>query len=231
MSDIKFACPQCQQHIQCEPGYGGMEIACPTCTTRIIVPKIARGPAIAPAPAVAPPPPAPAPAPSRSSAPAAVGVACASCGNPMPRGAVLCTNCGYNTVTRQRTGAGRPGARRGAIAAAPAGPVPLYKNPNLYVGIVLAIFVAMFAVTWFIRPFLLVYFAILLLYSMIIGIAVLIAAFKDDVGTGFMTLCVPFYVVYFLRAKCESKLLKALYTAGSLGWLGWLVIVWFFPTE
>src|SRR5206468_7283890 len=82
MSDIKFACPQCQQHIQCEPGYAGMEINCPTCLTRIIVPGT---PAPVPAPALAmaqaqapaPPPPMPTRLATSTSAPATGG--CPSC--------------------------------------------------------------------------------------------------------------------------------------------------------
>jgi DNA-directed RNA polymerase subunit RPC12/RpoP len=90
MSEFKFACPQCQQHIQADLGYVGMEIACPTCSTRIIVPQpfgmqapppppvsIAPPPvSIAPPPLPAPPSlsisrPAPAAAPASAPAPAA----------------------------------------------------------------------------------------------------------------------------------------------------------------
>ena len=135
-------------------------------------------------------------------------------------------SCGFNTVTRQKTL--RPGAGR---ASAPAGPVPLYKNPNLYLGVVLGVFGLLFALTWVVPLFQLVYLLVLLLYSVVVGLAVLVAAFQEDAGTGFMTLCVPFYVIYFLRSKCQSKLLQALYSAGSVGWLCLLVKIWFFSKE
>src|SRR6266446_1445316 len=102
MSDIKFSCPACQQHIQADQGYAGMQINCPACNIPFNVPSavaIAPAPAAVPSPAYAPPPP-----PSMRSASAAGG--CPSCGNPLPRGAVICTKCGYNIATKQRTVAG-----------------------------------------------------------------------------------------------------------------------------
>jgi DNA-directed RNA polymerase subunit RPC12/RpoP len=39
MSDIRFACFHCAQHIACDPSYAGNAIDCPACGTRIIVPK------------------------------------------------------------------------------------------------------------------------------------------------------------------------------------------------
>ena len=44
MSDLKFSCPQCQQHIQCEENYAGTEITCPACSARMMVPGVARTP-------------------------------------------------------------------------------------------------------------------------------------------------------------------------------------------
>src|SRR5947208_5203823 len=114
MSDIKFSCPACQQHIQADQGYADMQINCPACKTALIVPSaIAIAPALVPvpSPAYAPPPPPPTPA-----APAA---ACPSCGNSLPRGAVICIRCGYNLATITRTVAGR-GVPMGA-AMAPGG--------------------------------------------------------------------------------------------------------------
>ena len=50
MSDIKFSCPQCGQHITCDELCMGMEVACPGCQQTLTVPQMA------PAPAAAPPP-------------------------------------------------------------------------------------------------------------------------------------------------------------------------------
>lgn len=54
MSDIRFACPRCQQHIQAETNYAGVEIACPSCHARMIVPG--QPVAAATSAAIAPPP-------------------------------------------------------------------------------------------------------------------------------------------------------------------------------
>jgi hypothetical protein len=65
MSDIKFSCPQCSQHIACDAQFAGMIIKCPDCQNDIIIPE---------AQAVAQPRPAPlrvtlAPAPSAHAPP------------------------------------------------------------------------------------------------------------------------------------------------------------------
>ena len=38
MSEIRFACPHCAQHIACEESYRGASIDCPACQGRMIVP-------------------------------------------------------------------------------------------------------------------------------------------------------------------------------------------------
>src|SRR5712691_4482889 len=102
MSEIKFACPTCQQHIPADSGSAGMQIACPACNGALV------GAGTPSAPVGSPPPPAPAPEQAPPSRSAASG--CPSCGQALPRGAVLCTNCGYNLATGQRTVAGRQAA-------------------------------------------------------------------------------------------------------------------------
>src|SRR5688572_29925440 len=87
MSDLKFSCQHCSQHISCGPEYAGMQIKCPACQNDITIPRPA---AATPAPAAAPspgplrvsmpsshsaPPPSPPPPPSRSSAPPPPGAA------------------------------------------------------------------------------------------------------------------------------------------------------------
>jgi hypothetical protein len=43
ISELKFACPVCQQHIACDPGLGGLQMDCPTCLAKIIIPKAPMG--------------------------------------------------------------------------------------------------------------------------------------------------------------------------------------------
>jgi outer membrane lipoprotein-sorting protein len=56
MAEFKFSCPQCGQHIQCDVGYSGAQINCPTCKQSIVVPPAP--PSAAPPPAPVAPPPA-----------------------------------------------------------------------------------------------------------------------------------------------------------------------------
>ncbi len=48
MSDIKFSCPQCGQHITCDPHWMGHQLSCPACQNQITVPQV---PVAAPRPA------------------------------------------------------------------------------------------------------------------------------------------------------------------------------------
>src|SRR6266446_2162400 len=138
MSDIKFSCPACQQHIQADQGYAGMQINCPACNTPLIVPggvEMAPALAAAPAPAYTPPPP-----PAAQSTPAAGG--CPSCGNSLPRGAVICTRCGYNLATKKRTVAGRVVPIGAAMA--PSGEVPWYKTAYPHIGALILVLGALY---------------------------------------------------------------------------------------
>jgi hypothetical protein len=40
MNLFKFACPQCQQHIECDASHAGRDVTCPTCQGRLRVPKV-----------------------------------------------------------------------------------------------------------------------------------------------------------------------------------------------
>ena len=48
--------------------------------------------------------------------------------------------------------------------------------------------------------------------NFIFGIVLLVAAFKRSVGTGFLTLCVPFYIFYFMFAQYQSPKKKMVIT-------------------
>jgi hypothetical protein len=40
MSDIRFACPYCSQHIACDAGYADLAIDCPACGNSMVVPRL-----------------------------------------------------------------------------------------------------------------------------------------------------------------------------------------------
>jgi hypothetical protein len=67
MAEFKFSCPQCGQHIQCDSGYSGTQINCPSCHQAIVVPQAPRSAAAPPAPP-APPPASPGPSAKFSTA-------------------------------------------------------------------------------------------------------------------------------------------------------------------
>jgi hypothetical protein len=46
MTEIKFSCPQCSQHILCDTNYAGAQINCPTCQQLIAVPPAPQAAAI-----------------------------------------------------------------------------------------------------------------------------------------------------------------------------------------
>jgi DNA-directed RNA polymerase subunit RPC12/RpoP len=43
MSQFKFACVYCGQHIQCETRLSGRQIKCPGCQSRIVIPSPEKG--------------------------------------------------------------------------------------------------------------------------------------------------------------------------------------------
>lgn len=218
MSDLKFACPNCQQHIQCEAGYAGLEIACPACHSKMVVPQPvgAAAPALAQAPglrvsASAPPPPPPAPMDA-----AVGGKTCPSCGNPVAPAAIMCIKCGTNLRTGQKMMApGRPGARP-AIAAAAAGPTVWYKTAYPYVGA----YFALIALLYFLGGgFRLLCLLGIILYFIAVKIVITVFAFKDDgAGKGFLCLCFDFYTMRYVFNQSGRPLSKVLYaSAWALG--------------
>jgi DNA-directed RNA polymerase subunit RPC12/RpoP len=38
MSEFKFSCPHCDQHLQCDERLGGKQIQCPACNHLIVIP-------------------------------------------------------------------------------------------------------------------------------------------------------------------------------------------------
>ena len=59
MAEFKFSCPHCGQHIECDAGYSGAQINCPSCQQAIVVPQAPPSAAAPPAYAAPPPPPVP----------------------------------------------------------------------------------------------------------------------------------------------------------------------------
>jgi len=58
-----------------------------------------------------------------------------------------------------------------------------------------------------------VFLGMSVLYAATIGLLVVVLAFCEGVGTGLLTLFLPFYVLYFVYSINENRFVKALYTA------------------
>jgi hypothetical protein len=213
MSEIKFACPGCEQHIACDTGYSGMEISCPACKAKMIVPQLPGAP---PPPArlsigSTAPPPLPPP-------PSAGGRTCQSCGAGVEPDAMICTLCGTNLETGQRiqqkppTPSKKPGAKRSKARSAAGEDGPWYKTPYPYLGLFVAIVGALY---YFGResPGAMIGFALALLaYILVSHIIVVVVAFKDEgVVSGLLCLCIPLYAAYYVFFRSENQTLQAIY--------------------
>jgi len=208
MADIKFSCPHCDQHIQADTSYGGMQITCPSCQGNFIVPTPT--PASPPTPVLTRPSLSVAtPAPVAVPAVEAAG-GCPSCGKPVAPGAVLCTNCGYNFKTGKAVQTARPGALA-AAATANQWETPWYKTPWPYIGALVLVLGILYFMGQENPKMMLAFVGVALLYSFGIHVVVIITAFKEGAGTGFLTMCVPFYGIYFVFKVNENDTLKILY--------------------
>ncbi|MFO1512806.1 MAG: hypothetical protein U1F83_07840 [Verrucomicrobiota bacterium] len=63
MSDIKFACPHCRQHIACDGGYASLDIECPSCGGAVVVPRLSGSDAVHPETVIVASAPSPKPPP------------------------------------------------------------------------------------------------------------------------------------------------------------------------
>ena len=54
------------------------------------------------------------------------------------------------------------------------------------------------------------------LFSLAVGVLVLVFAFRESIATGFLTLCVPCYSLYFVFAVCENQFVKWLFLLSIL---------------
>jgi len=214
MADIKFSCPHCQQHIQAEDSYGGTQIACPSCNGGLIIPGAPAAPTRVSLRVSAETAPAQTQASVSAPTSDAAASVCPSCSAALPRGAILCINCGYNLKTGQRMVAGRP--------AAPGKPssdqweTPWYKTAYPYVGL-LVVALGLFYLLGRGNPaMMLAFVGTAVLYSLTIHIIVIVAAFRESAGTGFLTLCIPFYAIYFVFKVSDNDTLKILYGVAVL---------------
>ena len=200
MSVIKFSCPGCGQHIECGPEYAGVQVSCPSCQKAMIVPGAAA------AGTFSPPPPA--------------GVTCPGCGVALAEGTVICTSCGMNLRTGKRIQPQVTSALPGRVPAPASGG----GSTNMIAIVLLVVLGGLFALGFTNPKIALAFHLVQIIYSLIVGIAVLVSAFRESTGTGFMTMCIPCYVFYFVYSVCDSPLIKLLYSIAILSRLAGLAL-------
>jgi hypothetical protein len=184
--ETKFSCPHCQRHLEAGPEYAGMQINCPACNGTLIVPG---------APMAAPPPVS-----AVSSAVAAS--ACPGCAAPVTPATVICMNCGFNLRTGQRVA-----TKKSSDPYSTA----WYKTPLPYLGALIVVLGLLYWLGQSNPPMMLAFIGIAALYSFAIHLAVIVVAFKEDgAGAGFMTMCIPFYALYYVMQDDHPNL-KILY--------------------
>jgi len=124
---------------------------------------------------------------------------------------VLCTQCGYNLATGKRPVAGKPAALGKPTADAWA--TPWYKPPYPYIGGVLLILGILYFLGRSNPGMKLAFIGVAVLYALVAHIIVTVAAFREGIGTGFLTLCIWIYAVYFVFKINDDDNLKILYGA------------------
>lgn len=146
---------------------------------------------------------------------------CPSCGSAVQAGSVMCMNCGHNLQSGQAvsTKVGKVKKVKGESGGGGQGMVKLIKNP-LVVSVALFVILMMMILIVMATPenkelavvFALVSYGI----GLVINVCVLVVAFREGIGTGFLTLCLPFYILYFVYGVNESSWVKGLFTANLL---------------
>jgi hypothetical protein len=142
---------------------------------------------------------------------------CPSCGNPIPAGAVLCMRCGYNRQLGTRMGAptvAQAEPSGGGAVAALGGVGSLLKKPWLAGAVPAVFFLVLFAMAKSNQDLAPAYLVLQGVFGLVVAILVLVKAFCQGVGTGFLCLCVPCYVIYFVFSdQNDNVLLKWVYGA------------------
>ncbi len=112
-------------------------------------------------------------------------------------------------ATGKRMVAGKP--------AAPGKPAkdqwetPWYKTAFPYVGLVVVVLGALYFLGKDNPGMKLAFLGVAVLYVLTVHIIVAVAAFRDNIGTGFLALCIPLYALYYVFRVNEDDTLKVLY--------------------
>src|SRR4029077_4198340 len=89
---------------------------------------------------------------------------------------------------------------------------PWYKTAYPYIGVVVLIMVVLYYLGRSNPAMMLAFLGVAVLYVVTTHILVVISAFRVSVGSGFLTLCVPFYGLYYVFKVSEDETLQIVYT-------------------
>jgi len=101
-------------------------------------------------------------------------------------------------------------------AMAPSGEVPWYKTAYPYIGLLIIVLGVLYYGGKTNPSLMLIFVAVLALYCVGVHILVVVSAFKETVGTGFLALCLPFYAIYYVFKVSENPTLQALYSSAVI---------------
>lgn len=144
---------------------------------------------------------------ARPAAAAQAEGACSKCGTVLPVTHLLRLGQDYICMSCHSS------AERGARAAKrrSASQDSSWGSALVFAGLILACFAGLFIFGLQNPKVATAYVTVNGVFALIVQICILVAAFSESVGQGFLTLCVPCYVVYFVFGRCESSLLKVLF--------------------
>jgi hypothetical protein len=138
----------------------------------------------------------------------------------LSEGTVICTSCGMNLRTGKRI--------QPQVTSMPPGRVPAppseRDNTNTIAIALLVVLGALFGLGFTNPKIALAFHLVQAIFSLIVGILVIVSAFRESTGQGFMTMCIPCYSLYFVYAVCDSALIKLLFSIAILSRLAGLAL-------
>lgn len=188
MTDIRCACPQCGQHLECDASYGGSELDCPTCSARMVVPAAREA------------------SPGQQPTASLERSCCPGCGTSLAAGTKVCITCGFNTATGTRLQT-QVSSQRRRFARDTHASEKASSSPSLLKGTVLTV-VVLFLLGMISGPVAGIYLVSVWLLSVVVGLLILITAFRDDILQGLATLLIPFYGLYYVFVRNQEPRLK-----------------------
>jgi len=180
---MKFSCPYCEQHIEADSSFAGTQIACPSCQENFMVALSQTD--VAPAKIMS------------DDVTKRPTDGCPSCGVALPRGAVICTNCGLNKATGKQMVKGRP-----RLPNNPAIELIWYRTAYPYIGAVLVILGILALLGRSNKDIDFAAILLLLIYLFAVRIILIREAYEWGLFHAFLIFFIPSYVVFlFLHTR------------------------------